>query len=103
MYSVLEWTTEFVGVIHPDNYKLFFRDIHKDLRRHTHTYIHMYICITHSYMYMYHVSYTKYLGTERFAIVMVTNLSNLYINLIPEGKASSFFVKNLQVDCKYNG
>lgn len=52
---------------------------------------------------MYHVAYTKYLVTERFAIVMVTNLSNLYINLIPEGKASSLFVKNLKVDCKYNG
>lgn len=61
----------------------------------------MCICITHSYMY--HVSYTKYLGTERFAIVIVTNLSNLYLNLIPEGKASSLSVKNLQVDCKYNG
>lgn len=63
----------------------------------------MCICVTHSYMYMYHVSYIKYLGTERFAIVMVTKLANLYINLIPEGKESSRFVKNLQVDCKHNG
>lgn len=73
-YSILEWTTEVVEAIQLDNYKPAFRDIRKnlsDMCKHI-----------HSYMYM-HMNHVKYLDTETFADVMVTTLSNLYINLIP--------------------